>query len=223
MADSIKISIIFLFFSALSFAEEPRGVPEALFEIKLGGVYDVGDSENKQHGNIPIKKFTGMNRFLGNGIHYYFEPKKEYKIFKYIEKRNKPEDQYYETSFRLYLLPVVPSSITTKEQLENAKLNWEVTVIEWSNDAIAKEDAYFWAIDLCKTFEVGISVKPEITDSFDEKWYQCIFSSGDREFKVSSSLPRSISLSYKKDVWEAKNNAVDRFIRKLKLDEIRPY
>ena len=222
--DIKKILIAFLLLmSSISSAGESRGVPEKLFGIALGGIYDLGGPEDNDLGNIPVKKFASIQRFLGNGIHYYFQPKEEYKIFEYVEKREKPEDQYFGTSFRLYLLPVIPSTITTIEQLEKAKLNWEVTSIEWSNDAKTKEKAYYWAMNLCKTFKVDISVEPEITDYYGSKWYTCTFSSGDREFKVSSFYSRSIELSYKKEVFEAKNEAVEKIIRKLQADKIRPY
>ncbi len=216
--------IILIILSPLSFADEPRGVPEKLFGIKLGGVYDIGDSESKKLGNIPVKKFAGMKQFLGQGVHYYFQPKEEYKAFEYIEKKEKPEDQYFKTSFRLYLLPVIPSSISKNEQLKSTTINWEVATIEWSNDAKTKDDAYYWAMDLCKTFEVDISQKPEITNNYEEKWYACAFSSGNREFKVSSSYSRKrIELSYKREVFDKKNEAVEKIIRKIQVDDIRPY
>ena len=222
--DIKKICFAFLLLiSSQSWAEGPRGVPEKLFGIALGGIYDIGNPEVNDFGNIPVKRFTGMNRFLGNGIHYYFEPKKEHKFFEYVEKREKPEDKYFTTSFRLYLLPVIPPAITTVEQLDKAKLKWEVSIIEWSNDPKTKEDAYYWATNLCKTFGVDISVKPEIIDHYDSKWYECTFSTGDREFKVSSFSSKSVQLSYKKEVFDNKNELVDKVLRKLHAKEIRPY
>lgn len=219
-----NIPFIFLLLaSSSSLAEESRGVPEELFGIKLGGIYDIGDSESKDNGNIPIRKFAGILHFLGNGIHYYFQPKKEYKAFEYVEKRENPDDQYFKSSFRLYLLPVIPPEIKTIEQLGGAKTNWEVTIIEWSNDAKTKKDAYYWAIDLCKTFGIDISIEPEIIDYYEKDWYECTFSSDDRVFEVSSLYSRSIKLSYKEEVDEAKNDALERTIRKIKAKEIRPY
>lgn len=217
-------SIFFLLLlSSLSLAEESRGVPEKLFGIKLGGLYDIGDLKSKDIGNLPIKKITGEQRFLGRGIHYYIQPKEVYKEFEYVEKREKPEDQYFRTSFRLYLLPVIPATATTMKQLENTKVNWEVTDIEWSNDAKTEEDAYFWAFNLCKTFKADILVEPKIKDYFENKFYECTFSSGDRDFKVSSAYSRTVSLSYKQEVFETKNGRVDQIIRKLEAGEIRPY
>ena len=64
------IAILLLAFSGSAFAtDEPRDVPRSLFGITLGAIYDIGDPESNDLGNIPIKKFAGMNRFLGHGIH----------------------------------------------------------------------------------------------------------------------------------------------------------
>jgi hypothetical protein len=120
-------------------------------------------------------------------------------------------------------LPVIPLTIKTAEQLDNEKLKWEVAVIEWSTEPKKKDDAYYWAIDLCKTFSVDIPVKPELTDNYESKLYECTFTTGAREFKVSSSYSMSVSLSYKRDVFDKKNESVNRIIRELQAKEIRPY
>ena len=210
----------FFLFSSLSFAEENHRFPEQLFGITLGGIYDIGEPENKDLGNIPVEKFTGITRFLGQGIHYYFKPKKQYKQFDYIEKEKKPEDHFFETSFRLYLLPIIPASVSNKKQLENTKIKWEVALIEWSSNANTKENAYWWAFNLCETFEADLSVKPKITDSYDKKEYQCVFSYENRAFKVSSIFSKRVELSYTQ---EKKDDAVEKKMRKLQANEIRPY
>lgn len=215
-----KFSIIlFILFSSLSLADDPKNVPEKLFGITLGNIYNIGDYKNKEIGNLPIKKFAGIEYF--GGVHYYFQPQNKYKIFEYIEKREKPDDQYFKTSFSLYLLPSIPS-ITLTDKTE--KLNWEVAIIRWSDEAKTTMDAYYWAADLCKTFKVDISVKPIISDSYDSKTYECIFSSGNREFKVSSLLHlKTIRLSYKNEVLEEKTEVIETIIRKKQANEIRPY
>lgn len=229
-----KILIASLLLSPLiSSAEEFRRVPEKLFGITLGGVYDIGDTEKNEIGNLPVKKFAGVNRFLGEGIHYYFQPKDEYKIFKYFEIKKNPEDLYFETSFRLYLFPVISSSISTLEQLKKTVVNWEVATIAWSNDARTeiglpndaktKEDAYFWALDLCKTIELDFLIKPEIINYREENWYQCNFSSENRVFMVSSYSSKRIELSYKSELLDEKDEAVEKKRRRIQLDEIRPY
>jgi hypothetical protein len=208
---------------SLSRGEAPRGVPTKLFGILLGGIYDVGNSEMNDLGNIPIRKFAGMNQFLGNGIHYYFQPVDDNKAFEYVEKRKKPEDKYFETSFRLYMLPVIPTTVKTIEQLDAAKVKMEVVTIEWSVEPKSKDDAYYWAIDLCKTIELDISVRPKIDNFYDSKNYTCTFSAGEREFKVSSFYSKSISLSYRRDVFDKKDKALEKTLRKLRAEKIRPY
>ncbi|MDB4442834.1 hypothetical protein N9219_05385 [bacterium] len=52
-----KIVIAFLLLtSSLSSAEESRDVPEKLFGIPLGGIYNLE--------SIPVKKCTGLRRFF---------------------------------------------------------------------------------------------------------------------------------------------------------------
>jgi hypothetical protein len=225
---------VLLLTSSVSMADESRDVPKKLFGISLGGIYDLGDPDDNDLGNLPVKKFTSLEVFMGQGVHYYFQPNKEYKIFKYVEYVKKPEDHFFKTSFRLYLLPVIPSTITTNEQFNKVKLNWEVTSIQWwdypgklselSVDAKEKlkREAYYWAIDLCKTFKVDISVKPEIYNN-NLDYYECTFSHGDREFKVTNRPFKNLKLSYKDEVFNKKDEAVEKMIRKIEADEIRPY
>lgn len=105
---------------------EPRGVPGKLFGITLGAVHTLGNPEANDFGTMPIKKFAGMNSFMGYGAHYYFQPKVAHKFFEYVEKREKPEDKYFETSFRLYLLPLIPSTVGSIEQLNQAEATGQV-------------------------------------------------------------------------------------------------
>lgn len=215
--------IVSTFSVAVAADVEHRDVPKKLFGITLGGVYDLGDLEKKDYGDVPVKRATGINEFLGNGIHYYFQPKEASKFFKYVEKRDKPTDKYYETSFRLYLYPVIPPTIKTSKQLNESKLKWEVSLIEWSAEKTKTEkDAYFWAVNLCKTFETDISVKPEIVDSYESNLYSCTFSGGDREFGVHSFF-QTVTLKYKQEITSKKDEAVEKVIRKLQANEIRPY
>ncbi len=66
--------ILLLAASLPCFADEPRDVPEKLFGISLGGIYDLGNADVGDLGDIPVKKFSGIKRFLVQGIHYYFQP-----------------------------------------------------------------------------------------------------------------------------------------------------
>ncbi|MDP9360532.1 MAG: hypothetical protein M3P29_03680 [Acidobacteriota bacterium] len=201
----------------------PKGVPTKLFGVTLGSVYDVGDGANN-FGDLPVARFAGMRTFLGHGVHYYFKPKSENKAFPYIEKKKRPDDKTFETSYRLYLLPVIPPTTKTVDQLEHQKQKWEVATIEWSDTAETKDDAYYWAIDLCETFQMDIGSKPVVIDNHATKWHKCIFASGNREFSVSNLQDmRIVELAYKHDVLERKDKAVESVLRRLRADQIRPY
>ena len=211
-----SITVLLILVPSLSSSAELRDVPEKLFSIELGRTYDISDPEGKEIGSIPVKKFAGIKQFRGNGIHYYFLPKEEDNTIEYSGKNKKAKDLKFGTPYRLYMLPVIPSTITTLVQLEKMKLNWEVQSIGWSQNAKTKEEAYNWAVDLCKTFKLNISVVPEIIDFFDSKWFECTFSSGDREYKVRNiNVIRSVELSYKKELIEAKEEAVEKTFQKL--------
>jgi hypothetical protein len=215
--------VLLMLLPSLSSAEESRDVPEKLFGIELGGIYDLGDLNDKDLGSIPVKKFGGAKQAQGNGIHYFFHPKDEHNCIEFLEKCKKPEEQKFGTSYRLYLLPVMPPTITAIAQLEKAKLNWEVQSIGWSQNAETKEEAYNWAIDLCEKFKEDISVDPQIKDYFNSKWFECTFSSGDREYKVSNiNVIRSVELFYKDEIVEGKVEAVEKIFQKLRAETTRP-
>jgi hypothetical protein len=218
------IAILLLLFSGSAYADDTRDVPESLFGIKLGEIYDIGNPEANDLGNLPVKKFTGEMRFLGHVVHYYFQPLKEYKAFEYVEKREKPEDQYFESPFTLNLLPVIPASISTKEQLNDTKIDREVTQIRWSTKAKTAEEAYSWAINLCEVFETDITQKPEILDEKGEYWYECTFRFGVRKFEVTAfEGSRSIELSYQGHIFYKKDESLKKQLRKMEAEDIRPY
>lgn len=207
---------------ALSDDAQRRPVPTELFGITVGATYDLGNPDNGDLGNFPVKKFAGINKFLGQGFSYYFEPIKESKFFEYVEMKKKPEDKYFTTSFRAYLLPVVPPDIKSMKEFiaRSAEFKSEVILIEWNSDAKNKDEAYYWAIDLCKTFSADFSVAPKITDFREEKWYECAFSSGDLVFRVSSSYSRSVQLQLNDEVSAAKEQQIENFVRRLKSKEL---
>jgi hypothetical protein len=195
-------------------AEELTCVPLKLFGIWLGGVYDLTASEAKNLGNLPVKKFVGLKRFSHNGILYYFNPLDEYNT---LEFARESENGGEKPSFQLFLLPVIPSTITTIEQLEQARLNWEIQSIGWSKKARTKEEAYNWAVSLCNKFKAEIAAEPEITDFFDSKWFECTFSAGVREFKINNiNVIKSVELSFNREIIDAKDAEVEKIIKKLR-------
>jgi hypothetical protein len=217
------IIVLLMLLPSFSAAAEFRDVPEKLFGIELGGIYGLGSLDGKDLGNIPVKKFAGIKQFLGNGILYFFHPKDEHNCIDFLEECKEPEKQNFGTSFRLYLLPVMPSSITAIAQLEKAKLNWEVQSIGWSQNAETKDEAYNWAVDLCEKVKKDISVEPQIKNYVNSKWFECTFSSGNRKYKVSNiNVIRSVELFYKDEIVKAKDEAVEKTFQKLQAETIRP-
>ena len=139
-----------VFFQPLSAADNQK-FPDSLFGVNLGGIYNLGSgNDSKDVGNIPVKKFTGMQQFLGSGLHYYFEPLKDYKAFRYVERRENPDDEYFTTSFSAYILPVIPEKTKSLDGLEKVVVNWEVISIVWTDILDKngnKKEEYFWAVD----------------------------------------------------------------------------
>ncbi len=216
----------FMFFPLHALAQEAtREVPRELFGIKVGEVYDIGNPDTGDLGNFPVKSFAGIQRFLGSGISYYFEPLKANPEFEYKEERIKPDEKYYTTSFRAYILPVLPSDITTMEQLRSRwqKVQHRVALIEWQKKMPSEEDAYFRSLDYCKTFAASLNVAPEITDIYDTigKWYSCKFTSGEREFEIRNAGELlTVGLSLRKDIREKMEKDTETFVRKLKAREL---
>ena len=109
-----------------AWAESP--VPTKLFGIELGRVYEM--PEDVILKGAPIKKFTGLKKaWLGHGTSYYFEPSRKYPPFEYVERKEDDSD-YFTTSFRLYLFPVIPEGFLITEDTESKDIKWEVAVVE---------------------------------------------------------------------------------------------
>lgn len=206
-------------------AEPPRPIPTELFGLKLGQAYDLGDERRGQKGDIPVKRFAGIVNFLGEGISYYFEPKKTNKLFPYVETKKSKADKYFETSFRAYLLPIIPDTLTSVDQLTQSNLQWQPIVIEWSIKAKSKKDSYYWAMDLCKTFTVDFEKTPEIYDvnEVDSQGYSCTFGADDREFTIAGMYGfNRIKLEYNTETVKAMNTAVETKRRKIAAKSIIP-
>lgn len=219
-------ALCFMGFPAAPQAQE-RDVPRTLFGVSLGGVFAFGATDDsKDVGTLPIAEYKGVEQFLGSGISVYFKPLKEYEPFKYSEKRKKPDDNFFATTFRLYLLPVFPKNAQTRtrKNLSASELKWEVTVVEWSESAKTQEDAYFWALDLCKSLQVDLAKKAETFNYYESKWYSCKFLDKNRQLKVTNLGPLKIfSLEYVESIFKQKEAAADAMRRKLQMNLIRPY
>ncbi len=223
----MKTFLISLFLiSNLAFAIEPaREIPTELFGIRLGEVYDAGGTPPGKKGNFPVKRFTGANKFFGEGVSYYFEPSKRYKAFPYVEEKKSKSDKYFGSSFRAYILPLIPDTISSAEELENTPLKWQPIVIEWSIKAKSEANAYYWAIDLCKTFAIDFGSKPEILDVYekDHKSYVCTFSADNREFLVAAQYgSQRVALRYNDETSRSMSAMVETKRRKMAAKEFIP-
>lgn len=227
------VLLSFVFGSA--FSQNLRGIPDSLFGIKLGAILDIGKG-GSDLGDVPVKRFTGANRFLGQGIHYFYEPLVENKYFPFYVKRKNSDDEFFETSHRMYLLPIIPDTIKKIDELDSLVPKYIVTSISWYDESPersavkvktkleeqAKSDDYFWAVDLCKTLATDISIKPEIFDLYEYKDYRCTFIEGDKKFEVSSFYRKNISLAFTKKKFDAMNAEVETKIRKLRAKDVLP-
>lgn len=199
--------------------DKKQEVPTELFGITVGKVYSLGEPESGDLGNFPVKKFTGMQKFMGSGVSYYFQPIKANPAFEYIEKKEKPEDSFFGTSFRAYIYPVIPPDIQSLKELEQIwmRLKHRVALVEWSKNMPNKDDAYYAAMDWCETFEATVSVAPKVTDlGSDTRWYSCEFNAGDRVLEAQNvGEILSVSLSLRKDILETIDADVEERIRSL--------
>ena len=202
-------------------------VPSELFGLKLGEAYDLGEGTKDNFGSFPVKQLIGAETFLGAGVHVYFEPLKVSESFSYVEKTTKRSTgDYKTTSFHAYLLPVVPKSLKTMSELESFKIKqYSVERIDWSSDKVNRKDAYFWALDLCKTLAAQIKIKTEITNTFDPKgetsFASCKFVQNDRELSIYNLGARAqFELTFKEDVSKARSDELENFIRKIRAQEI---
>ena len=223
-----RLSLLLLSCTVLPTATLGQGqtnVPTKLFDVELGGIYEIGDGGNDL-GTMPVSKATGtQSAFLQPGIHYYFKPLKEYPAFEYIEY---PEDdsEFFRTSYLLNLLPVIPDSVERTEDLETQVISYEVTGILWQLSENNNESGnYSWAMNLCKSFSVDLGIEPSVSShsTLGPFMYECKFSDEERELTVTSWPFRILKLSYLTDIFESKNEAFEAKLRMLQMEDIRPY
>lgn len=209
----------FLLFSSESHAAGKNPVPKRLFGVELGQVFTGSNDDPK--GNLPIKKWTGNHKFLGAGFHYYFEPLKEYKAFKYVE-RNEEKAKYFKTSFSLYTYRIIPEHVSSiSDHNKQTTFDFMVSSINWEDPIEDSSKGYYWAIDLCRLLSADLRVEPEILDMNSMKDYRCYFREDDRELSVWSF--GTISLDY---IREKRDRLQDKFknqIDQLRANEIKPY
>ncbi len=227
-----------LFLSTLvcggAFAQGKAPVPTKLFGIELGAILETDAYREIPLAQIPVKAFRGLDSGWSKGAHYYFEPISVNPSLPYEEEKKKPSDEFYKTSYRLYLLPIAPTGAATIEQFGKLISKWEVLAINWEEVDVKRdgyqkdskeEDSarvkdYFWATSLCKTFTAELAVKPEILDFSNRDNYTCRFTQDGRSLEVSSSYRKSLRLVLRRDLSDEKHKALDTVVRQLQARDL---
>lgn len=214
----LSILIIFLF----GCSNNQRDVPKELFDIELGKIYNIGDGTKNSIGDLPIKKITGYESSLTIGQHIYFQPLSANKTLEYKELKNSQADEHFKTTYRLYLLPVLPKSIDSMEELGAFKFDkGEVAVIAWADKLKDEKEAYYWAKDMCETFVADIGKTTKVIENHDLSLYSCIFEKENRVFTIHNIGSLAIfELKYGKDKLQGKIDEIENKLKKLKAKEI---
>jgi hypothetical protein len=218
----LKISVLIFLAVSISCTEKQNAVPKELFGIKLGNIYNLGDGSRNSVGNLPIKKIGGIEASFTIGQHLYFQPLSVNPKFEYTESKKNSWDEYFTTTYRLYLLPVIPKSIESIDELKNLKFDTaEIALISWSNKLKDDSAAYYWAVDMCKTFEADIGKKSESHDDYKLEIHSCAFRNEDRILNINNIGDLvSFELKYAKEIFDKKIDDIDSRIRKIQAKEI---
>ena len=214
----ILILIITLLMTSCS--EDVRDVPKELFNIKLGMVYDFSKMTKESVGEFPIRKFIGTESSIGGiGTHLYFEPKTVSNFFPNKEKEVK--DNFNNSNYDLYLIPIIPSSIKTIKEITESRIEMEVALIKWSDDKKDKNESYYWAKEMCKTFTADMKTMPKIWELAEHKDFICDFIKDNRVLTIKN-IANSVyfSLGYQDDVIKKKEENIEKIINKIKAREI---
>lgn len=183
------------------------GVPEELFGVQLGTSYGL----NNNFRELPQKTFIGLRKGVGQGIHYFFQPKIHDPQFIFKKKKSANADNVFEASFKLYLLPTRQLNLLKATQSQLFSMPWEVVAIDWSDDLATNTVAYEWARNLCQQYSIKYQLNPEITDFPDSDWYECHFITGNRALNIGGMAKRvHITLSFQAETLIAKEKAIGK-------------
>jgi hypothetical protein len=197
--------------------------PSELFGFKIGEKYKLGALADGDFGDLPIKKITGIALYGGRALHLYFQPNREYEHFPYIEHKEKLEKQYFSTSFHSSFLPIIPQDIKSLSELNSRWFSFEFRLmnVNWSNQKKNRSDAYYWAVDLCKTFKSYLGFDGENFDSYEYEWRSCKFRSGENVLEISNINSLSVfSLSVESDQARKLAQETDDIIRRLQAQKL---
>ncbi len=139
-----------------------------------------------------------------------------------MEIKRSDSDEYFNTTYRLYLLPILPKSIDNLEELKKIKFDTaEIAIIAWSNKLKDSKTAYHWASDMCATFEADIGKPTQHPNNYNLDMYSCDFKKDNRILNIHNIGDMVIfELKYDKEFLQGKIDAIDNQIKKLKAKEI---
>lgn len=82
---------------------------------------------------------------------------------------------------------------------------------------------YYWAEDLCKTFEERFKMKPEISGG-SKYGYSYIFSFKEKDFYITELADggASVRLAYKDEALDKKREESEKIIQKIKAKMVLP-
>ena len=202
-------------------------IPEILFDIPLGGIYDIGPHEGEDVGALPVRTIKWTERpedygLSGPSLGLFFEPLTSNPAYPYLENE---DNGHVETTFRLTVLPVIPDDISSLADLDMDRLLWMISAVQWYDPKSSdpEDRKYSWAKNLCKSVAADLGIEPKVSDDPEHNSYQCDFANQERMLQIGSLGGKMLKLQYKDDVWLEMSEGVRTKIRKLEMEDTRPY
>lgn len=165
-------------------------IPEILFDIPLGGIYDIGPHEGEDVGTLPVRtiKWTESPEdygLSGPNLGLFFEPLTSNPAYPYLENEF---NGHVETTFRLAVLPVIPDDASSLADLDMDRLLWMISAIQWydSKSSDPEDRKYSWAKNLCKSVAADLGIEPAVSDDPEYNSYQCDFANQERMLRIGS-------------------------------------
>jgi hypothetical protein len=211
-----RAALVILFLPAVASSQQ---VPTVLFGVEVGRSYEMALDGSI---DLPVSEVTGYTQFIGTGVHVFFRPSETSSMFPYIEY---PEEgnEAFATSYRAYLLPVIPESVESLDDLDSLT-EYQAVLVQWSDSKASDREAwddYWWARNMCRSIESDLNVEPDISDYIDTLDYTCRFTNDRHELEVTSVFEKAIRLSLRDT--ESTEVDIESKIRRLEMDRDRPY
>ena len=204
-------------------AAESGEVPKKLFDVPVGGIFNIGTGIDGAAGELPVKRFVDFSWEGRSGISYFFEPLNDYSVFEFKEYQDENSGQVRAT-FRLFLIPIIPEVAATDHDVDETQIDWEVVQIVWRDLRDSTVLDQVWAVDWCDSVSADLGISAEVLmNNLEFDIFICEFAADSRRLVVSSSQGRSIRLSYSADIIGSKVSAVEKRMRQLEMERIRPY